>query len=605
MIYARFADFMKEIKILTKTKNISATQEERNQLMTFLDDCYSCKGQIVAFAREMYEGKDINHSNLSFAQEKRHPAKSTTASLEEVLLNISALEGTEVFLKTGTFSFDRMGEYSKKKLFTLQIMAVDIDDCSEIYNMPTDKEKQNYLKERYPVFRTLPPTYILESGCKGIHVIYVFRNEVRDRVGRYDYTNKLLGVLCGADMQRTGQYNSIRMPLSINQKTGRVVKILQTGPKYDYWKFIKRLYTCAEYSFMDYDGNVFGRRQICDKYEIPMYGNTYDEEGHASSKYLTKVEQLIEDEVLLSSVVDYVDSRYGSILHAPLDNSGRIPRANRAYTKTRDAAKKGRSKKNPKCLKGQKKRFKQLRIDLERYLDENNGFIQGHRNNFMYIMAICLRNLRYTPDSCMTELLYYNQKCDNGLFHKELQSIVKYVYNHNVRISNYDVRDMLDLSDNIMYASANWYTPEKKAEIVRSRNRKTAERRRKERQFAQRRSKKLRIVLNGIFAQKSYSWIAKKSGYSINYVYSLIKKYAFLRLALEIGKQTARNTLRSITAAKSKGRINGEKFILAHLNSKEIGFYKGLYDFWQFHIDLGVARSEEFVISPDVRTAIS
>lgn len=581
----RYTDFVDEIKKCGKRKNTTFTEKEKAYLTDFLKDCYLPTGLIVASVHERTsKGLEYNFTNTSFSFDKIEPKRDTTATLADALLNISSLGYANVYLKTGTFFYDKTGEYPAAKMYASKIMAVDIDNCSEIYDLKTIEEKKIYLKNRYPIMRTLLPTYIIETGNKGVQLIYVFEDNVFDKTGTYNFLNKCLGFFFDADMQRTNLYNSIRMPFSTNQKSGRQARIIGKGVHYSYKQFKKKLLSYADNHYIDFDGNVYSNKQIADQYELPYkWDDDFDE----------TVGRLMCESVLKDTVRNFITERYG-YPSAPSENYRHVY-IDRHYRKVKSKAHKATTKK--KKDRGQIKRFKQIRNDLEEFLDENEGYITGYRNNFIYIMSVTLRYLGYSPDACLKECCFYSKKFHEPLPLQEIKSKVKYAYKKNVRISNYDIRNLLNLSQNIMDRSSNWYNNEEKETAVKRRNKATNEKRRKDRNFATRRKEKLEIVLKGILKGHSAALIAKESGYNRKYIYQLIQKYGFLKYALQLGEKTAKKTLRSITVAKKKGKALGQRFIIAHTSANSLAFVNlnRLSDFWHLHIDVCGAGGCSFI----------
>lgn len=654
IMHTRTSDLVEDVKFSSKQKNTIINKDILNELRQFFKICYGDNGQFVASIMENDDNGNVRvYFDQTFSIAKREPKRESTVSLGEALTNCAALDGVNVFLKTGLFYFPkkkRESRYTENTLRSVKLMAIDVDSCPEIYSMASKEDKLAYLQDKYPLLQTLPPTYLLSSGSKGFHALYAFYSDVRDTTGIFNFTNRCLGVLFGADMQRIGQNNQIRMPYSINQKTGNPVEILSKGNPYDFTEFKASVVRLSMNTYMDYDQNVFSANEIGERYEVApdvyFYGEKYQKfiSDYKNNSYNTLKDaspftqllwRLMDDGELSVPIYEYILNRYGAPGKAYTDpksscKSNKNENVTEYTYKTIDSKNTGCVKKEKTTneyfggLKNatQRHRISVLRKDIERWIDENQGFVDGCRHMAIFYLGVCLRLLGYKKGSCERELLWYNNKFANPIHKNEIVNTVKSVYKQSYRLNNISIAHSLGFSDCIINTSTNWYTIDQKIEKERSRQRVYAKQKRESRKFAYKLRKKLNTVADCLMKGMSARETAKAAGYkNPRYIYELVKKYEFMRLANEYGKtgtketissngkilsvkKVVKRTLQLIYHAKKLGRAKATEYIRKYIDTKHCNL-QGCIDPVDGHIYLSVFCHRHIDINTALKPCLS
>lgn len=132
-------------------------------------------------------------------------------------------KGNNIYISMNTFF---KPERTVDKLKRLNALYVDID-C---YKLGLDKQSVFYQLEQDFFGTEIPvPTFVIDSG-RGLYLIWKLQNEDRNALPRWTKVQKYLTdkLKCfGADPACKDSARILRLPFTINQKSGTVVSILQ------------------------------------------------------------------------------------------------------------------------------------------------------------------------------------------------------------------------------------------------------------------------------------------------------------------------------------------------------------------------------------------
>lgn len=547
---------------------------KKNVLQKFLQDCFHADGLThgVIAAPMLQDNGDFRIFTSDAA--KNHPKRANTVTLAEQMLNFASLGKGDYFLKTDLFYFSKHNSYGAGNIKACCTMAIDIDDCGEMYNLPIE-EWEEYIFAKYPLFKKFCPTYLIASGNKGFHALYCFDNNANDVSGMFLLINRLLALIFGADLLRIGTFNSIRLPYSINQKSDREARIFYRGEVMRYEtlrndvldfaenkKLAKKTKEAPDKEYDEYLTGIPAQLKYTDAI-CNHYGEAELTEEIADDNYCI-METLLE--------------AYARTYEMPLEKNGKeadkqLFKRYRALTTMQHPAKEKiedvstwrsmlHDENVPQYLRG---RF----LDVEKIIHLNAGNMEGYRHNALTIIANAAFMMGCSRAFCEYLLHRYNNYFTTPLKESELQALLRYQYKHklNVLFSNTAVADMLGLPEAVINNSLVSYTAEQKQKRRKKYEKERCAVRRRERGFAEKLYIKIFAFLEEYNICKIIKSACEKAEICRSNFYKMCQKYTFLGefVSGSISLEEAKAHLRKLRKAKKERK----DFTEAEIEAKE------------------------------------
>lgn len=462
------------------------------------------------------------------------PKKSETISLSQALLSANRSE-----LYDNIFFSIAEQRYSvkTKKQFPVSIhtIAIDVDNCPEIYDFHSQSDIIDYLKAKYPFFASFVPDFIVLSGSKGFHAYYYFKENILDNKGFYRNALRLTGFFLKADASKYNENFFLRVPYTVNRIGNRNAALItmanhlpESSFCHSFAQFTRHLEDYAKNHFLVMNGETEQTSEFAEILSFSDFFSKYGEIDEESESIIPPPKKFgMHHEYQWASVYDYalatgILKKCGDKLQTRTSKTSHVK-----FTENNYIFDKLHANYNPRYMSAIRYRI----ADLMRYLDLNKYNIKGHRNNFFVLFADCLYAVHAPANLANGFLLYLNEKLESPLPESHIHRLIKYIYanihrSHPVHFSNYAVLTMLELPVEIVETSKCSYTLEmkqirKKAAQERY-NKKRVEERGVKKKKEQRNSKILELRSKG-FTQKQ---IAKHLGVSertIQRVYAAAK----------------------------------------------------------------------------------
>ena len=491
------ASTLKISKNLNKNGLSDITVEDKekiSELDMFLQDIYLTEDVTKLKNRDI---KDMISCTLqtesdlylakTFSASKIIPKKKSTISLGEIFYGLG--KQYNVILRTATYWYSsKKGLSSKPK--HISNISLDLDYCFP-NNIDIDNTTNEYLLEylytQYPFLHTFTPNYIIASGTRGIHIYYCFDENLCPVQNTLEEIVKTLVNILSGDKTKANISNSLRCPNTINLKNGKKSRfIYKNRTKYHFKEFLEdfKFYLESNFQFITEDG------EIC---ILPSEEYYYFKE---------KDEDFIAPSLL--SVYNFND-RYKSDTNK---------KTNRDYLETnRKATKRNYVKRKNKESKNNLQNFYRKAYECTiAYLKNNPGVEYQHRNNFIYVLAVCLKNLHNNIEATLQQLYKINNLYFyNALSLNQINNLVNCVFNHNYHISKEDLRTIISIDEETL-CRYNLSTNKEDIKTLKNKNnKKWASLRKKNRNVHNKRLNKVKIIKKFYLKGMSLRNIEKKS----------------------------------------------------------------------------------------------
>lgn len=541
--------FSDSIRLAGKThadKNVF-TKEEISRANFLLSQMYSCHGQVVAvFKNEKHEVVSLE----DFPATKISPKRESTITLAETLLNVSTIEGTDVYLRTPTFWYNKEHDFSTSKICSLYNMVIDVDNCP-LSQFKGNGEATMYIYEKYPFFKEFKPDAIIDTGNKGFHAIYCFDKNIAATKSKYDYIAKLIGEMVGADLSKCTANGSTRMPYTMNSKGGRSrIIFLNYGvcnpAMRNFDSFSQNILYYAQSLYLSYDN------QLLDFYAIKKMFNKSDEDT---------AKEIEEDlkEGMLTVYYDIFKEKYGYMPATQIYRNAKGTKdgvkqtvaslvENENYQTIEDFSK---TCKYEMHTRNTFTHIENRLHDLEEFAKRNEYNFPGCRNNYMALYCFALFLQGKTPEEVWELLKKMNENFGrNALRTSEIRATYKYALRainekkyYKLRISDFSMANMLGLDEDDFLYMRNRYTAAAKKKHKEDQEEEYNKKRRKERMFAERQYDKIYAFMQLLrkHSAKSAHYIvvsaAKEAGISKATAYRYIQAFSLLNDIEDESKQ--------------------------------------------------------------------
>lgn len=480
---------MTTLNELFKKFNITSSHQKDivEKINGFLADIYSYKdiynepdGLIDISA--IIEGCFVSHS---YKTTKLFPVNNNTASIGDIVVNINK----DVFINVNKKAYSN----KNKKFYNRGLYSISLDlDNVLPSNDLSDKEISDIIYNMSPFFRLLPPTYIIFSGNKGVHIYYLFNENIINKTTEtkevYDIFKKILPV----DVTKCCNNKFLRVPYTINAKSGTMSRVVEYNKKYEFKSFISK-----------YD-------EFINDYVIITNIGTYIKNIIKYSDYIASYG---EDDFPSDEIIEKL-------------KSVKI-KSERKSVRIRDK-KTNPTINNNNNLKMYYQRVLKLCSDN---IKGTNGKLIGLRNNHLYCIGVAMFNLGYNRESTLNSLVYWNNQFISPISNRQLCSIVKAIYCHKYKIAATDIIDILNPCEWALEQCQINYTDMLKKDAKKRQNKKAALKKKKIRNFKHK--QRIRIYNIRKYVQMtslSYREIASALHISKSLVAYYIKKFNLLLL---------------------------------------------------------------------------
>lgn len=439
---------------------------EKNIDHDFFDniDAYNCcclrefLHALTGYGR-MYDGlnycfdyKDRDHffnTKYSISLKKNAPARESTVSAAEYGMRLG--QKGEVFVSTAAYSYDFKRRSPEQVQSDVRTLVIDVDDIPELNDTENGIEVLYKLYEKFPFIRYILPNYVITTGNKGIHIIYVVDRNLLHCRADAEKLLKILTVLFHGDMAHAYLGAATRLPFCTNEKTGKMVRLYN----------ILEIASSSDEYFNKYHTGMYGLKELSHNIwkavstlGVVVQDNEYyiERRQDIEENYLdydennNPVWSSDEDDLFniqFYKMEDYL-ARMG--IRPELKNknfSNSIPTRNLVATDADECAQKKREVKKerkerdnaPKKKKAIPKNIFEIQHgtsgremrDLRRFYDVCNGELTGTRNMFLYGVGLVCIQEKMGQEDVERELRKINGSFSEPLPEYELKPIIKAV----------------------------------------------------------------------------------------------------------------------------------------------------------------------------------
>lgn len=363
------------------------------------------------------------------------PSRKSTCPLWFIISRLSKLNFnmyiSPALYKKGARGSDSFNRRRKENCKSIQSIILDFDFKSEEHKELFEKLKndENYLKEFFTFRKSnkeIFPNRILMSG-NGFHIeFFLDKYFILNSKGQEVFQDIIKGIIenVSSDTACSDCCRYFRQDYSLNVKDEE-----PKATKTIYLDF-KKVYSINQ---LDY---VLGKSIISDRrYKREM--KTFKEQQEKKER-LKRIRKNAEDEILKDDILSELESNiynndivymneYLNIKKA-LEEDRKDYYITLSYSDINLSQEKQREKrKETRKKKVFLKRLEELNNILIPYRNKTN-YIQGYRNNYIFIVANTYINLSYSKERILKECLKVNELFKIPLDELEVMNIVDYAY---------------------------------------------------------------------------------------------------------------------------------------------------------------------------------
>lgn len=427
--------------------------EEELELKKFLEDIWSLRFENTegedffekAVVHIMCMDKDnpLNVYTRWFRLSKMNPKRKETTPLWHLLYELGAGE-YHCFFIPNIFVFTKWAKGNRgKNVKSSNVYFVDIDKTETkkpLYNCSRE-EILEFLYEKYEFLKECPPSYIVRSGIKGLHLYFTLEHteelHLFDKKAEHEGVSRKLVKVLEADKACVNLNRFLRLPYSTNYKYNISTEMFSFPSK-------EKKYTGQ------------GLQEVVANYLLQK-----EEEG---KNKISKKENVLAKE------------RYEK-------QKRRIEYIKKAYEKKKEECTEDNETK--KFLKQQFLLYQEARKrDLEFWFEKHKKEMEGKRHLFFFLYEGTLKHLNWSEEYRFNRCIKLNYEMSEPLEEKEIRRIVRAKKKYTV--SDETCAKNLEFTKEEMEQMECRYSEEEKRayrnERYKKRNQKRGEERRKKRE---------------------------------------------------------------------------------------------------------------------------
>lgn len=478
LIYARqqneaFFDILKRKNQQDFIHEFGADETKAKQINRFFKDIFSPNGvELPDGVIVMNVLNDYGcNPNMYFSAGKLCPKKDSTVSIGEIAALFG--EAFDVCIHTGVFYYNEDHSHTEKNLKNIYCICLDIDNfCLEEYL--SDEHKVEAIYNKYPIFKALPPSKIIDSGNKGFHVYYLFKEDIIIHKEKVREILATLSYILNADVTKATINNCLRVPYTINTKSGRTATIIyDTNTRYSLEFLLNHLN-----DFINNGKSVF----FHDSGYCHMSNEDYD--------YLNE-EYFLEDIIDCDKTMDMLDNitqfipGFENFIDINDINGESFLSSNKNTTRTGIHKREFEydSKSNIRNY------YNKVLGLIKDNIFSHGGRVGNSRNNHLHIAAVCMKQLKM-PEAKIKEAIYdMNEDFSNPLPYSQVKCLLQCDLSKNYRVSASYVFNALNISPEKMNAFGIAITKSQRLEKKSKRNKELSAKRKKARNTKAKRKK--------------------------------------------------------------------------------------------------------------------